>query len=77
MSSTQTSDVGTLIEGIASGRVEVVELTDGPGEAVLCHPALLHPALLHATSMNCGPEPRFMRRTNFRRVRFRPSPLER
>lgn len=41
---------------------EVTELTGEMGDAVLCHPALLH-----ATSMNCGAEPRIMRRTNFRR----------
>lgn len=44
--------------------VQVVELTGEPGDAVLCHPAILH-----AVNRNCSPTPRIMRRTNFRRSR--------
>jgi hypothetical protein len=44
--------------------VQVVELTGKPGDAILCHPALLH-----AISANCSSTPRLMRRTNFRRKR--------
>ena len=42
--------------------VRIVEFTGEPGDAVLCHPAMLH-----AVSANCSPQPRIMRRTNFRR----------
>ena len=45
--------------------VQVVELTGKPGDALLCHPALLH-----ATSLNSLPAPRIMRRTNFRHKRL-------
>ena len=44
--------------------LQIVELTGEPGDAVLCHPAVLH-----AVSMNCSTVPRFMRRTNVRRKR--------
>jgi hypothetical protein len=44
--------------------LQIVELTGEPGDAVLCHPALLH-----TVSMNCSTIPRFMRRTNVRRKR--------
>jgi hypothetical protein len=44
--------------------LQIVELTGEPGDAVLCHPALLH-----AVSMNCSTIPRIMRRTNVRRQR--------
>jgi hypothetical protein len=44
--------------------LQIVELTGEPGDAVLCHPAVLH-----AVSMNCSTIPRFMRRTNVRRKR--------
>ena len=45
--------------------VQVAELTGEPGDAILCHPALLH-----ATSLNSLPAPRLMRRTNFRHKRL-------
>ncbi len=44
--------------------VQVVELIGSPGDALLCHPAMLH-----AVSKNCASMPRIMRRTNFRRKR--------
>ncbi len=44
--------------------VQIIELTGEPGDAVLCHPAMLH-----AVSANSAPLPRIMRRTNFRRKR--------
>ena len=44
--------------------LQIVELTGEPGDAVLCHPAILH-----AVSMNCSTVPRMMRRTNVRRKR--------
>ena len=44
--------------------VQIIELTGEPGDAVLCHPAMLH-----AVSANSAPQPRIMRRTNFRRKR--------
>jgi ectoine hydroxylase-related dioxygenase (phytanoyl-CoA dioxygenase family) len=44
--------------------LQIAELTGEPGDAVLCHPALLH-----AQSMNCSTVPRIMRRTNVRRKR--------
>jgi hypothetical protein len=44
--------------------LQIVELMGEPGDAVLCHPAVLH-----AVSMNCSTIPRFMRRTNVRRKR--------
>ncbi len=46
--------------------VRVVELTGKPGDAILCHRALFH-----GINMNCGSEPRMMRRTNIRRVKVR------
>jgi hypothetical protein len=49
------------VEGVP---LQIVELTGEPGDAVLCHPALLH-----AVSMNCSTIPRFMRRTNVRRLK--------
>jgi hypothetical protein len=44
--------------------VRIIELTGEPSDAVLCHPAMLH-----AVSANSSPQPRIMRRTNFRRRR--------
>lgn len=49
------------VEGVP---LQIVELTGEPGDAVLCHPAILH-----AASMNCSTIPRLMRRTNVRRER--------
>ena len=57
----------TLMEGsveVDGVPLQIVELTGEPGDAVLCHPALLH-----TVSMNCSTIPRFMRRTNVRRKR--------
>lgn len=59
--------VATLMEGpieVEGIRLQIIELSGEPGDAVLCHPALLH-----TVSMNCAPIPRFMRRTNIRRRR--------
>lgn len=50
-----------MIDGIP---VQVEELTGKPGDAILCHPAMLH-----TVSKNCSQIPRIMRRTNFRRKR--------
>lgn len=44
--------------------VQIEELTGEPGDAILCHPAMLH-----AVSANCSDVPRIMRRTNFRHIR--------
>ena len=44
--------------------VRIEELTGKPGEAVLCHPAMLH-----AVSANVADVSRIMRRTSFRRKR--------
>jgi hypothetical protein len=44
--------------------LRIEELTGEPGDAILCHPAMLH-----AVSANCSDRPRIMRRTNFRRMR--------
>ena len=57
----------TLMEApveVDGRRLQSVELTGEPGDAVVCHPALLH-----AVSRNCSTVPRFMRRTNVRRKR--------
>ena len=46
--------------------VFVTEFTGEPGDAILCHPALLH-----ASSRNTSNRPRIMRRANVRRLRER------
>ncbi len=59
----QFMDTATEVYGVD---VRVVEFTGEPGDAILCHRALFH-----AINMNCGSEPRMMRRTNIRRVKLR------
>jgi hypothetical protein len=57
--------IGTVSE-VNGIEVYVAEFTGEPGEAILCHPALLH-----AGSRNPSNRPRIMRRTNIRRLRKR------
>lgn len=55
--------IGTVSE-VNGIEVCVAEFTGEPGEAILCHPALLH-----AGSRNPSNQPRIMRRTNIRRLK--------
>lgn len=52
------------VHGVA---VRVVELIGEPGDVVICHRAMFH-----GINMNCGSEPRLMRRTLIRRAKPKP-----